>query len=172
MKLWQFILFLLIIANVSAQSIGVIPPERRLIVNTDEETITNIRLSHSADYVETVSIEPLDNYNWVKLKQKQIEMEPGKRYSVDMTIKTKNDGMYKAEFKICAKSKEGGTLSVVACNKHDLIVSSVPGKKNIVYQLLTGAVTALPGNKMILSSVLIVIAVVIGLFVYYTRKKY
>ena len=126
------IALILLIPAVAAQSIGIINAENQIEVYTGQQVATDIRLSQAAGYNELITIKPRENYDWLKVEETEFILEPGVRKIVRLVIETKNNGVYNAEFDICARGAEAGTLSVVACTNYKLVVNSVTNPVNVV----------------------------------------
>lgn len=126
------IVLILLIPAVAAQSIGIINSENNIEVYTGQQVATDIRLSQAAGYNELITIKPREDYDWLQVDETEFILEPGVRKNVGLIINTRRNGIYNAEFDICARGAEAGTLSVVACTSYKLVVNSVTNPANIV----------------------------------------
>jgi len=146
----KWIIFLLAIfflaSNVNAQSIGIIPAKSDIEVYTNQPAITNIRLSQAAGYNEIITIKPKGVYDWISLEETEFNLEPGVRKIINLYIHTDKNGVYNAEFEICASGSETGTLTVIACTTHKLTVTSVTSPGTMVV-----ATTAIAGSLLFIS---------------------
>lgn len=140
------IITLLLIVNVNAQSIGIIPKERELTVYSNQEFKTDIRLSQSAGYDELITIKAKEDYSWIKLEETQFILKQGINKIVNMNIFIEENGLYIAEFEICASGVGEATLALQACTIHKLVVEAVTDPDIIVTR------TAIAGSGVLFIS--------------------
>jgi hypothetical protein len=140
MKIWNFLLFLLVINMAYAESIGV-TPEKTVIVDVGVPTDAYFSVSQGSERDEQITIEGI--YDWLDIEEREFILGSKTGKPIKYTITTDKYGEYKAELRVCGHTigSEGEVLSAKVCTTHKLkVISNGKNKRGLVIPLIFVAI--------------------------------